>query len=218
MEYAMIYGKKDEGKVELFVLGSLTIIGWAVLAPASFAKVTTASWFSAYIMGFFKLFFLGTLGEIIKYRIIRGTWTLDKPFQRAFVWGFFGIWFTAAFPAFGAASQALIAKGLWPKFLPALSASLSINLFGGFALFMMVVHEYGNFLIWNNWRKWSLTAFSQEVDKQFIFAYLPKTLLFWIPAHWFTYSQPPEWRVLIAAVLAIALGFFLSVGKRRAVA
>jgi len=39
--------------------------------------------------------------------------------------------------------------------------------------------------------------------------------LFWIAAQTFSFSRPPEWRVLIAAVLAIVLGFMLGVGTRR---
>ena len=45
-------------------------------------------------------------------------------------------------------------------------------------------------------------------------AFVPKTLLFWVPAHTFTFAMPPEWRVFIAAVLAIVLGFLLSVARR----
>jgi hypothetical protein len=39
--------------------------------------------------------------------------------------------------------------------------------------------------------------------------------LFWIPAHTITFSLPPEYRVLMASFLSIALGGILAFAKRR---
>ena len=39
---------------------------------------------------------------------------------------------------------------------------------------------------------------------------------FWIPAHTFTFTLPPEYRIICAAFLAIALGFILGLAKRLA--
>jgi len=219
----------------LFLIGSILIIifalGWfpqlyqALGIHDNFGGVTKAH---PFIMGFIKLFFLGTLGEFIKFRIAKGTVELDKVLQRAIVWGIWGLWFTLAFPAFSGAVEFLITHDYWPgslpteesplEFLPGLwlafSKSLWINVLGMYALGMMVGHEYANHLIASGWRSWSLTKFADNAQPRFILAFLPKTLLFWVPAHTFTFAMPPEWRVFIAALLAIVLGFFLSVGRR----
>ena len=136
----------------IFAAGSIGVVSWAVLDTASFIKATTHSWVTAYAMGFLKLFFLGTLGELIKYRLSKGNWKLDKLLQRALVWGLFGIWFTWAFPAFAYAVEGLISQGLWWKWFKPLSMALAINIFGGYGWFMMVVHEYFNFLIRHGWK------------------------------------------------------------------
>lgn len=196
-----------------------------VIVQDGFGATTKAH---PFIMGFIKLFFLGTLGEFIKFRIAKGSWGLDKSLQRAIVWGIWGLWFTLAFPAFAGAVEFLVTHNYWPgrletaedphslveKIWIAFSKSLWINVLGMYALGMMVSHEYFNRLIATNWKAWSLTGFADATQPRFILSFLPKTLLFWIPAHTFTFSMPREWQVFIAALLAIALGFFLSVGRK----
>jgi len=39
---------------------------------------------------------------------------------------------------------------------------------------------------------------------------------FWIPAHTITFLLPPEFRVLFAALLGIALGLILAIGGQKA--
>jgi hypothetical protein len=100
---------------------------------------------------------------------------------------------------------------LWLAF----SKSLWINVLGMYALGMMVAHEYFNHLIAGGWKSWSFNAFADGAQPRFTLGFLPKTLFFWIPAHTFTFAMPGEYRVFIAALLAIVLGFFLSVGRRK---
>jgi hypothetical protein len=78
----------------------------------------------------------------------------------------------------------------------------------------MLTHEYFNHLIRTRWRAWGLASFAMQSDARFALAFLPKTIVFWVPAHTFTFAMPAEWRVFIAAVLAVVLGFLLSVGRR----
>ncbi len=204
----------------LIVAGAVLMVGYAAIRPAGFGTAAKAH---PFVMGFVKLCLLGTFGELLKYRLTRGGWGLDKVLQRACVWGLFGLWFTLAFPGFSALVDGLVAGGLWPARVPllpgdlwmAFSKSLWINLLGMFAWGMMVSHEYFNYLIRSGWRTWSLVGFGRQVDPGFVLSFVPKTLLFWIPAHSFTFAMPPEWRVFIAAMLAVMLGFLLSVGGRR---
>ena len=205
--------------VLLVQLGAVGVVAYALLMPADFGSRTHAHPFA---MGFLKLFFLGAFGELLKCRIVRGAWALDHVWERACVWGIFGWWFTLAFPGFSALTEALVAGGLWPgsvNIIPdqlwmAFSKSLWINLLGMFAWGMMLTHEYFNHLIRTRWRVWGLADFAANSDAGFALAFLPKTILFWVPAHTFTFAMPAEWRVFIAALLAIVLGFLLSVGRR----
>ncbi|MCP4592271.1 MAG: hypothetical protein GY842_16175 [bacterium] len=210
---------RTNAQAGFIALGALAIIVYAVASPATFGTATKQH---PFLMGFLKLFLLGTFGELLKFRLTQGTWGLDKVWQRAGVWGLFGLWFTLAFPGFSALVDALEGAGLWPAtvvILPdsiwtAFSKSLWINLLGMFAWGMMVTHEYCNYLIRNAWRSWSLRGFAEQTDPGFVLSFIPKTLLFWIPAHTFTFAMPPEWRVFIAALLAVVLGFLLSAGRR----
>ena len=94
--------------VFLFPLGSIALIVFALTLPAKFGATTKAY---PFVMGFVKLFFLGTFGEILKYRFAKGTWILDKVIQRAVVWGVFGLWFTMAFAGFSALVGGLVSGG-----------------------------------------------------------------------------------------------------------
>ncbi len=193
--------------------GALFVIGWALFFTDSFTSSVKAS---PIAMGFIKLFFLGTTGEIIKCGIARRRWAVDWAFGRAIVWGFFGIWFVFAFPLISGGVDFLISKGLWWSWFPAFSKSLWINLLSGYAWSMMMTHEYFNFLIKERLGLFSLYWFAKDIDRQFAFRFIPKTMwFFWVLAHTITFSLPPEWQVFMAAMLAIALGFILSVGKRR---
>jgi hypothetical protein len=209
--------------VTFFALGSVAVIGFALGWPALFSGLTRAH---PFLMGFGKLFLLGTLGELLKRRLTGGDWGLDRVFQRATVWGLFGVWFALAFPAFEAAVNGLISAGLWPARVPklpertwlALSKSLWLNGLGMYGWGMMVTHNYCDFLIHGNWRTWSLRAYAAQADTRFLLAFLPKTLLFWIAAQTFNYTLAAEWRVFVAALLAIVLGFLLGVSRRRSAA
>jgi hypothetical protein len=47
------------------------------------------------------------------------------------------------------------------------------------------------------------------------FVVLKTIPIFWIPAHTVTFLLPPEYRVLMAAFLSIALGGILAFAKRK---
>lgn len=203
-----------------FALGSLAIIVFALSWRDTFGVLTRQYPFAA---GFVKLFFLGTFGELLKRRLRTGVWGLDHALERAVIWGLFGVWFTVAFPAFAFAVDGLVERGLWPARVPGLpewlwrafSQSFWLNGLGMYGWGMMVTHNYLDFLVHGRWRTWSLRAYADQADTRFVLAFLPKTLLFWIAAQTFNYSLPAEWRVFVAALLAIVLGFLLGVGGRR---
>jgi len=205
----------------LFILGSIALIVFAVAFTSEF-EYSTKNY--PFMMGFLKFFLLGTFGELLKYRISNGHWKLDHISERSMVWGVFGCWFTMVFAGFSFLVDGLINIGLWPSgvyIMPdfiwvALSKGLWLNVLGMFGWGMMVTHEYFNFVISQRWTVFSLRKFAEHVDRNFILVFIPKTLaLFWVLANGFTFTLPYEWRVFTAALLAVVLGFLLSVGKKK---
>jgi len=167
-------------------------------------------------MGFLKLALLATFGEMVKIRRLNGQWNFkDWPFKFV-VWGFFGVWFAIVFPLFGTGLAGVTAKGLWPSFggiFAAFSTSLWMNILALYAWPMMLVHEYFNKVIEKK-RFVSTIKFGEELDKRVWFRFIPLTVLFfWLPAHTVTFLLPEEFRVLMAALLSLALGFLLTIKK-----
>jgi len=191
------------------------------------------------IMSFFKFAFLATLGEIIALRIRTGNY--NEPgfgiIPRMMVWGFLGLAINIAFQIFSTGGPILLAylglvnapeamKGGFSmlKLLDAFTISTTMNL--TFAPVMMTFHKitdthiiktggsvrglfspipYASIFRNMNW----------NVMWNFIFK---KTIpFFWIPAHTITFLLPPEFRVLFAALLGIALGLILAIGGQKAV-
>lgn len=190
------------------------------------------------VMSFFKFAILATLGEIIALRIKTGNY--NEPgfgiVPRMIVWGFLGLAINLAFNIFATGAPAFLSymglkdaplamagsfSGL--KLLDAFTISATMNLI--FAPVMMTFHKitdmhiiatggtvngllkpipFGPILKNINW----------DVMWNFIFK---KTIpFFWIPAHTITFLLPPEFRVLFAALLGIALGLILAIGGQKA--
>ena len=214
--------KKFSAFSVFFILGSIALIVFAVVATEDFESATKSY---PFFMGFIKFFLLGTLGELLKHRLSHSDWKLDFIVERSLVWGVFGIWFTLIFAGFSILVDGLIEINLWPSGIAivpdflwvAFSKGLWLNVLGMYGWGMMVSHEYFNFVIKRRWKVFALNKFAEHVDTKFILSFIPKTLVFfWIPANSFTFVLPYEWRVFAAALLAVALGFFLSVGKKSA--
>ncbi|SMC79313.1 Mpv17/PMP22 family protein [Sporomusa malonica] len=181
-----------------------------------------------YIMGFIKVAILATLGELLALRIIAGEWR--KPFglsYRAFIWGLLGISFVLVFEIFASGTAVAVKKGLLPmgggifaNVLPALFTSAAMNII--FAPTMMAFHRVTDTYIdlahgeLGNLNKVTLQAVVSKIDWQnFVGFVIVKTIpLFWIPAHTITFLLPPEYRVLSASFLSIALGAILAFAKK----
>ena len=82
---------------------------------------------------------------------------------------------------------------------------------------MMVFHRVTDMAIAEGgiFRPWSAVEMLRRMDwnsmGRIVF---PSLLWFWIPAHTLTFILPPEFRIVSAALLAIALGFILSFASR----
>ena len=185
---------------------------------AHFVEATRAH---PYLLGFLKIGLLGTLGELLGGRIVTGEFKLTgiRIHQRVLVWGFLGLVFTVVFPLFSFGVEGVLKAGLLPGHGSALAhafwKSFFMNLI--FAFPMMVFHRITDTLIERGqlFTVWPLVDTFTSIDWKNMFRVVGFACLwFWIPAHTGTFLLPPEFRVITAALLAVALGVILGLAKR----
>ncbi|RCX09863.1 Mpv17/PMP22 family protein [Anaerobacterium chartisolvens] len=179
-----------------------------------------------YLMGFIKFAIMATMGELLAIRIISGSY--KKPnglLYRAAVWGIVGLLIVLMFNVFangvaGAVKAGLLfkAEGMLGTVLNAIYISLIINF--TFGPMFMAAHRISDTYIDMKAgdKKARLSDAIAKTDwVGFINFIIGKTVpYFWIPAHTITFLLPPQYRVLWAAYLSIALGIILSYGRRKA--
>jgi hypothetical protein len=189
------------------------------------------------VMSFIKFAILATMGEVIGLRIKTGNY--NQPgfgvFPRAIVWGFLGMTVKTAFVIFGTGAPAFleflgmknateIIKGeLNPaKVLVSFSISTSLNLF--YAPVLMTFHKITDIHITSNGGTLKglftpikfyeiFPSINWEVQWDFVFK---KTIpLFWIPMQTINFLLPPQYQILVAALLGIALGVLLAIASQK---
>lgn len=210
----------------------LITAAWIALLAAVIAVLAISAgreWFAAatiahpYPMGMAKFGLLGTMGELLGKRIVAGHWQLVgiHLWQRVLVWCLFGVMFTVVFPLFSAGAEGLLAAGLLPGlgnvWATAFWKSCLINLI--FAFPMQVSHRITDTLIDRRklFSRWPLVDVFVSIDWPTMFRVAGAACIwFWIPAHTVTFLLPPEYRLMSAALLAIALGAILGLARRRA--
>lgn len=194
----------------------------AVLAiPGSRDRFVALTRSHPYVMGMIKIGLLGTMGELLGGRIVSGRWNLRgvRLWQRALVWAFLGIVFTAVFPLFSYGVEGLIKQGLIPGAGSALLAAFWKSFFMNviFAFPMMVFHRFTDTLIGKGalFSRWSAAGTFASIDWKNMFSIVAASCVwFWIPAQTVTFLLPSEFRIMSAAFLAIVLGFILGMAKR----
>ena len=172
-----------------------------------------------YLMGFFKVGLLATFGEMLKVRVKTGSWKVPALFARFLVWGVVGLLFTFVFAMFAKGVGALIGTPFWfgrmtlkPNFWDNLLFAFSTSFWQNviFAFPMMLGHEWCNEVI-NQKRFIGGAEFLEKLNKPIWGSFIPKTIIFfWIPAHTVTFLLPPDYRVLMSAVLSLVLGAILT--------
>jgi len=182
-----------------------------------------------YLMGFVKFAILATIGELCAIRILSGQWKSPVGLiYRTLVWGVLGMGIVLMFEIFSGGVASAIAKGLLPtssgfaqQFMKAFFISAIMNL--SFAPVFMAFHRFTDTCIdvacgeGVGFGGVSPPAVLARIDWQgFIgFVVLKTVPFFWIPAHTVTFLLPPEYRILVAASLSIALGAILAYAKRK---
>lgn len=184
-----------------------------------FVNFTTAH---PYVSGFLKFALLATMGEMLVGRLVSKKWKKAPGFiWRVVVWGFLGMVITLIFTVFSGGVMAALDKGLLIGKGSALAFAFFTSLLMNttFAPTFMAFHRYTDtYLDLKYGDKVAKPSVSQVVTridwKGFIsFTVLKSIPFFWIPAHTVTFLLPPEYRVLVAAYLSLALGLLLTVAK-----
>lgn len=178
-----------------------------------------------YLMGFIKFSILATMGELLALRIVNRTWRTPKGIlYRAIVWGFLGMVFVLIFDLFAGGVTSSIKKGLLLSlggnlgFAFFTSALMNVTFGPTFMAFHRIMDTYID-LGEGSLSKIVRVKLSEVVKAidwyGFVSFVVLKTIpFFWIPAHTVTFLLPPEYRVLAAAFLSIALGGILAFAKR----
>jgi hypothetical protein len=187
------------------------------------------------ITSFIKFGVLATLGEVIALRIRKGVYRQDGfgILPRAMVWGFLGMTVFLAFKIFASGTPVFlqylgmenapiaITKDLSPlKALVSFSISTAMNLI--YAPVLMTTHKITDEHIVMNggtlrglFKPIDVAGIFKKInwDIQWHFVFKKTIPLFWIPAHTITFLLPPEYQVLFAALLSVALGIILSIAS-----
>ena len=180
-------------------------------------------------MSFIKFGVLASIGELLTIRIVSGLWKSPSGFAyRAAVWGILGMGIALMFEVFSAGVASAIKKemlftgsGMMETVMKAFYISAIMN--AAFAPTFMAFHRFTDTAIdmvcgeGRAFGSLSLAEVTGRIDWQgFIGFVVLKTIpLFWIPAHTVTFLLPPEYRILVAASLSIALGAILAYAKRK---
>lgn len=178
-----------------------------------------------YFMGFCKFGVLATLGELLGLRIRMGRWKRPVGLGlRVVVWGGLGMSLVLVFEVFSAGVVSAMNRGFLPggsgmvrSFATAFWISAVMNV--TFAPTMMAGHRMTDSYIELTRGRLTgagLADIVARVDWPSFFGFVVvwSIPLFWIPAHTLTFLLPPEYRVLAAAFLSIALGAILAFAAR----
>lgn len=176
-----------------------------------------------YLMGFVKFAILATMGELLAIRITTGDWSMPKGVVwRSIIWGLIGMLITLIFQIFAAGVTFAMSGGYLPggenTFLFAFFVSSIMNL--TFAPTFMAAHRFTDTWLdihYEGKRNIRAIDVTKRIDwNGFVTFVVMKTVpLFWIPAHTITFLLAPEYRVVMAAFLSVALGAILSFAKKK---
>jgi len=202
----------------LLLLTSVIVI---LAVPASREVFITLTKTYPFLMGVVKIGIMGTMGELLGGKIVMGKWKLSgiRIGERILVWAVLGFYFTIIFPLFSFGVDGLQVAGLLPginsPLLTSFLKSLQMNIVFGFP--MMCFHRTTDAAIEGGglFRKWNIAETFRSIDWDNMFKVVGLAVFwFWIPAQTVTFLLPPEFRVMSAALLAIALGLIMGIAKK----
>ena len=190
-----------------------------------------------FVLAFLKFGVLATVGECIGLRISKGGYN-QKGFgimPRALVWGVLGVAITIAMCIFSSGTfnllsyfglelnnQTIGGEPFGIRLLYAACVSVLMNTF--FAPVFMTIHKMTDthILATGGTLKgfFSPIPFGQIFENlnwkvQWNFVFMKTIPFFLYPAHTITFLLPPQFRVLFAALLGVALGIILSISNMK---
>lgn len=203
---------------------ALALVIALLAVPATHRAFIEVTATHPFLIGFAKFLVLATMGELLALRIVAGRWSAPAGLvYRAAIWGLIGMAIVLVFDVFAAGVAAAMSRRLLPggnsRLAFAFLVSATMN--ATFAPAMMLFHRMTDTLIDLRYERRRTRAGVADVVAAidwhgFVSFVLLKTIpFFWIPAHTVTFLLPPEYRVLAAAMLSIALGAILAVARRR---
>jgi len=160
-------------------------------------------------MAMIQFAILGTLGGFvakwIQAKKVFLPFSVKECLWVALVWAFYGVLIKVAFAGFPHFVNGIVAEGFLPaafgadgnRLLYGFSISVIMNL--QFGLFLVISHRFLDHLpfrktVWTN------------IDKG-----VYSLLWWWIPAHTVTFVIPPDYRIGLAALYSVVLGFILGI-------
>jgi len=213
--------KKGTIQTILWIL-IIALCGAILVIPATREVFLSATKAHPYLMGFIKFAILATMGELLAIRIASGGWNAPKGLHwKSLIWGLIGMLVTLIFQIFAGGISASMAGGYLPggdnAFLFAFFVGSIMNL--TFAPTFMAAHRFTDTwldLYYEGKKNIKVLDVTKRIDwNSFVSFVVMKTIpFFWIPAHTITFMLAPEYRVVAAAFLSIALGVILSFAKK----
>lgn len=204
----------------LLILAAVLAVLGVPQSREAFVALTKAH---PFLLGMAKFALLGTMGELLSWKVVSGKWKLAgiRLWQRVLVWAFIGVLLTVAFPLFSAGVEGLLEQGMLPgkgvKWLTAFWKSFFLQ--AVFAFPFMVFHRITDALIERGqlFSRWPFVEVYRGIDWDNMFRIVGGAIIwFWLPVHTVNFMLPPEFRVIVAALLAIVLGLILGAAKRMA--
>jgi len=223
-------------KNDLYLLGFILLLFCPfIFSPAAYQLYNQFNREHGMLMSFIKFAILATMGEMIALRIRKGVY--NEPgfgiLPRALVWGLLGLTIKAAFSIFSTGTPVFMEYLGFDQAVPAMKGGFSgtklVTAFGIstamnliFAPVMMTFHKITDTHILA--QGGTLAGFFRPVrfgkilkninwDIQWDFVFKKTIPFFWIPAHTITFLLPPDFQVLFAALLGIALGLILAIAS-----
>jgi uncharacterized membrane protein YhdT len=168
-------------------------------------------WVTTYpiISAMIQFAILGTFGEIVSTWIVRRSFRYPFSFSltlaKMAVWAVLAVGIKYAFKGYIGFVDYLEAHQMLPP-LSKLGRAFSISAFMNlqFGLTLVLAHRLLDNLVERkgaNWKGLNLSFFS--------------LVWFWIPAHTFTFMLPDNYRIGLAALWSVVLGFILGLFKQR---
>ncbi len=217
----------------LFILGAISLFLPFIISTDIFDFYIKFNHDHSLITSFIKFSILATMGELIGLRIRKGVYYVEGfgVIPRMIVWGLLGITIKMAMVIAAAGTPVLVESlGLtnaqqvmtqpftFEKLFVAFSISLALNVV--YAPVMMTLHKITDMHILLTggtvrgfFTKINFGKLFVDLDWNIQWNFvLKKTIpFFWIPAHTITFLLPPDFQILFAALLGIALGVILAI-------